>query len=425
MKIRLLIFLLFCVSSMMAQDSRSLDFYKTIARVNNPALFENKNLQRSNQIQQSIILSQFRKPIVNLTAGYLFAPFLFNNRRFISITQNPERNAYGYDVSLSNGGLYSAQVGAAIPLLAGGIMNTYLRQNSLQVDLLVNKNDRLLHELDYNIAIQYITIYQIQQFILFQQNIISLVEDRKSVEELLVQKGLLPQSEYLLLEIEMKQRRVDIQQLKINLANAFGQLNSICAVSDTTVYTVAEPSISETPLQDHYQFQKKYQLDSTSISVQQDVFNLKYKPQLAAFGNAGLNASTTDNISHYTGFSAGLQLVVPISDGGQRKKNSEQTRLLLENNKQYEKQNQLEVKNNLEALQRQIVLTRESVTLISSELNTQEIVLQMIKDKIITGQVSVTDYLNALQNYVSSNQNKIQTLANLWLLINTYNYYNW
>ena len=55
----------------------------------------------------------------------------------------------------------------------------------------------------------------------------------------------------------------------------------------------------------------------------------------------------------------------------------------------------------------------------------QELLLDIIKDKVIKGQVTVMDYINALQEYAVLQKNKALAETNLLLYINQYNYYNW
>ena len=55
----------------------------------------------------------------------------------------------------------------------------------------------------------------------------------------------------------------------------------------------------------------------------------------------------------------------------------------------------------------------------------QELLLDIIKDKVVKGQISVMDYVNALQDYAVLQKNKAVAETNLLLYINQYNYYNW
>ncbi len=415
---------IFLIHSAFAQQ-RDLLFYQTQAHANNPTLKENSNIQLFNNLQNNLTLAQYSKPQVNITTDYLFAPFFNNNGKFIAITTTPDKNAYGYDVGLSNGGLYATQFNASFPLFTGGVIKTYQRQIFIQNQLLQNKNTQLLHDLDKSVSDQYIAVYQLQQQAGYQQKLIALVQDRQQIVEALVLKALMQQSDYLLLEIELKQRQYDVEQLKIYIAAAFNQLNNFCGISDTTVFELQTPSILQTQQSAQFTYKLKFELDSTNIISQQQVFNTKYKPQLVAFGNTGINAIDAANIPHNIGVSAGLHLVIPLYDGGQKKTVVQQNKLLLDNLQLYQNQNSIIVENNLASLQQQITLTQQSVTLINSQLSSQETLLLILKDKVVTGQISVTDYLNALKDFATNNQNRILSQTNLWLLINQYNYINW
>lgn len=406
-------------------QQHDLFFYQSLAHLNNPTIKINSQLQLFNNLQNNLTYAQFRKPQVNLTADYLFTPYFNNNGKLISITTNPDKNAFGYDAGLSNGGLYATQLNASLPLFTGGLIKTYQKQNQIQNQLLLNSNIQLLHDLDKNISDQYIATYQLQQQASYQQKLIDMVQDRQKIIEALVLKALMQQSDYLLLEIELKQRQYDTQQLKINISATFNQLYNLSGIRDTTIFELLPPTILQTQPTTQFNYKLKFELDSTNLIAQQQVFNTKYKPQFAAFGNTGINATDAANIPHNVGVSAGLHLVIPLYDGGQKKIVEKQNKLLLDNLHLYQNQNSITIENNLTALQQQINLTQQSISLINSQLSSQETLLLILKDKVVTGQISVTDYLTFLKDYAATNQNKILVQTNLWLLINQYNYINW
>ena len=416
---------LLCLTLQSSAQQRDLSFYQNTAHQNNPAIKENTNLQQYNVLQNDFTLAQFRKPQLNFTADYLFAPFFSNNGQVISITSNPDSKAFGYNAGLTNGGLYAAQLNASVPLITGKIVNSYFKQTSIQNRLLKNENLKLIHELDKNVSDQYITAYQIQQEVGYLQKIIFLVADRKKIVEALVQKGLMQQNDFLLLEVEINSRKYDIQQQKIALSNAFSQLNDICGISDTTNYSLAIPVVNQTQRLQQFNYEQKFQLDSLNIVAQQEVFNTKYRPQVSAYGNTGLNAAEANSIPHSIGMSAGLHLYIPIYDGSLKKTVEQQNKLLMQNTQQYNRTTAVRIQNNLTNVQQQINLTNQSLSLLNDQLSTQETLLKILKDKVVIGQVSVTDYLIAIQNYAETNKNKIQAQAGLLLLINQYNYVNW
>jgi outer membrane protein TolC len=414
----------YCCYNLYAQD-RTLEYFINQGITNNSGIIENNNLQQYNALQNSINIAQYRKPQISITADYLFAPYFFNNGQFISITPHPEKGAYGYDSGITNGGLYSALLNATFPLISGNAAANSNKQNIIQGNQLKNTNKQLVHDLEKSITDQYIGVYQLQQQLIHQQNIIALIEERKQVVSALVQKGLMQQSDYLLLEIDIKQLQYDIQQQKISIVNLYNQLNSLCSIKDTVLHDLAVPSIVQSPPQSHFNYQQKYENDSAGIIAQQRVFNTRYKLQLSAFANMGLNATDASTIPHNFGTSAGLHLAVPIYDGGQKKLVEHQNFLLLDNLQHYQNQTILQQSNQLSMLQKQIDLTQQSFALIDSQLSSQDTLLNMIKDKVLNGQVSVTDYLNAIRDFTTANQKKLQAQTNFWLLINQYNYINW
>lgn len=416
--------LLLLVSISFAQQ-RDVSFYESIAFENHPTLKENIALKEYYLLQNQLTLIPLQKPQVNITGDLLFAPFFFNNGHFISVTNQPESNAYGYDVGLSNGGLYAAQLNASVPLFTNKLTGIYGSQAALQNRLLDNHNVKLRHEIEKTVIDQYVNVFVLQEQIIYEQKIISLVENRKEIISALVLKGLMQQNDFLLLDIEIKQRQYDIEQMQVSLAAAFQQLNNACAISDTTIYTLTSPSVARQPIKNVNQYQLQFELDSAKIVADENIFNLKYRPQLNAFGNAGINSSSAAHIPHDIGFSAGLHVDIPLYDGGQRKLVEQQNKILRNNLKLCQQQNSILIKNNLASLDQQISLTEKSIRLLDVKLSSQETLLQIIRDKVITGQVSVTDYLNALQDYAATSQLKIQDRASLLLLINQYNYENW
>ena len=420
----LLILIVFGLDSICAQ-THDLNYYQALAHTNAPFVKANEQLQVINDFQNEITIAQFRKPQLNLTADYLFAPYFNNYGKVIAVTTNPDKKAFGYDIGLSNGGLYATQLNASISLFSGGILKSYKTQTQIENQILQNSSKQLLHDLDKRVSDQYGIAYSFQQQKDYIQKIIDIVLDRNKVVEALVLKGLMQQSDYLLLDIEIKQRQYDVQQLNMSIAAAFNELNNICGIRDTVVYELLPPEIVRTLLKDQFNYTQKYELDSSGIFSQEQVYNSKYKPQLAAFGNTGLNSADATNLYHNTGISAGLHLVIPLYDGGQKKIVRKQNRILLENLKLSKEQMSIELENTLASLQSQISFTQLSLDLVNSQISSQEKLLSILKDKILTGQISVIDYLNSLQDYATSVQNKISNQTNLWSLINQYNYINW
>lgn len=223
----------------------------------------------------------------------------------------------------------------------------------------------------------------------------------------------------------MNNRQYDLQQQQISFVTILAQLNSLCGIADTNLYSLSVPLVKQNSLVSEFTYQKKFLADSVSVAAQKQVFDTKYIPQFSVFGNAGLNAADARNIPRNFGLSGGLHLNVPIYDGKQKKTFAQQNQLFVQNLQQYRDFNSTLLSNARTFIQQQISATEQSITILENQLKNQEKLLQIIKEKLILGQVSAMDYVNSIQNYAATNQNKIQAQTSLWLLINQYNYINW
>ncbi|MEP7321776.1 MAG: TolC family protein [Saprospiraceae bacterium] len=420
----LFIFLLFHPDAL-SQQERSLDFFLQMAYEHSPILNEIFNQQKINNLKNDLTFAQYKKPYVEVTGDFLFAPYFLHNKNIVSVTPNPDENAFGYDHDISNGGLYALLLNASIPLFKTGTINTINFQNFVQNQTLQHQIGVEKHDLDKSVTDQYILTYQIQQLLQNLQTISTSISERKKLVEALVQTAILPQSEFQLLDIELSIRNNEYLQQRVVLSDALMTLNNLCGILDTSLYELTLPEIKLNSLNNSFSFLEKYRLDSLSILSDQEIFNLKYKPQLDAFGNSGINTASAIKIPHSIGFSAGVHLSIPLYDGEQRKIVYQQNKLLLDNLKAYKNQTWIQKQNSLAYLTKQIELTRLSLAGFNDQLKKQEALLETLKNKVIHGQGSVTDYRLALQDYLSTNQNIIQTQSNLWLLINQYNYVNW
>ena len=391
----------------------------------NPNIAENINLQQFFQIQNEIITAQNKRPQVNFTGDYLFAPFFFNNGRVISITPNPSPKAYGYDAGITNGGWYAAQVNVAIPLFNKALIKPLYEQNKIQGDISAYGRKQLEQDLKKSIIDQYIITFQFQQQTTYLQKIIDQLETRKPYVTALVKQGLLQQNDYLLLDIQQTTSRNDLLQLQYAYTNGLAILKNLAAISDTTVFNLADPLTVLQPAPAEFYYVQKFRLDSLNLVAQQNVFNIKYKTQVSAIASSGINAVDITNVPHNVGLSAGLHVAVPIYDGKQKKMNERQNNVLLTNLQAYRNNTALLQQNNIRNAKQQIVQWQQTIDLLDQQIKKQELLLEILKDKIIKGQVTVMDYINALQDYIVTQKTRALAETNVLLYNNQYNYYNW
>ena len=68
---------------------------------------------------------------------------------------------------------------------------------------------------------------------------------------------------------------------------------------------------------------------------------------------------------------------------------------------------------------------QQTIDLLDQQIKKQELLLDILKDKVIKGQVTVMDYINALQDYIVTEKTRALAETNVLLYNNQYNYYNW
>lgn len=422
------IFGFFCFCQFLySQNNPGLDSFLENARQNAPILLENNNLQKIGKIQSDIIRAQNNAFQVNATSEVLFAPYFHNSGNAIDITTTPSPNAYGYDVGIINGGLYSAQVNVTKNLFNQAVTDNLLFQNKIKNNAIGLSSEETAHNLIKNITDAYVKAYQLQIQENFTREILKDLKKRLQVLELLVKRGILQESDYLLLELDIESKNLELRQIQNNLEVAINQLYTFSGMKLHKTDFLPEPDLvknAELNKLKHF-YERKFKNDSLQVAADQRVFENAYKPQLTAYGNTGLNAVEIPNIEHKIGLSAGLKLTIPIYDGRQRKYNARQSEFKKENLKFYKNNAKIQLENKLESIKIQISALKENKILLGKQIKKQKNILEIYKGKLVQGQVSIVDYLNVIQNYKQNVYTQLQMQTNMWLLQSQYNFINW
>ena len=422
------IFGFFCFCQLLySQNNPGLDSFLENARQNAPALLENNNLQKIGKIQSDIIRAENNAFQVNATSEVLFAPYFHNSGNAIDITTTPSPNAYGYDVGITNGGLYSAQVNVTKNLFNQAVTDNLLFQNKIKNNAIGLSSEETAHNLVKNITDAYVKAYQLQLQENFTRDILKDLKKRLQVLELLVKRGILQESDYLLLELDIESKNLELRQIQNNLEVAINQLYTFSGMKLHKTDSLPEPDLvknAELNKIKHF-YERKFKNDSLQVVADQRVFENAYKPQLTAYGNTGLNAVEIPNIEHKIGLSAGLRLTIPIYDGRQRKYNARQSEFKKENLKFYNNNAKIQLENKLESIKIQISALKENKILLGKQIKKQKNILEIYKGKLVQGQVSIVDYLTVIQNYKQNVYTQLQMQTNMWLLQSQYNFINW
>lgn len=420
-----LIFLFLAFLKVSAQEIKGLDFYLQQARNNTPALLENRNLEQIGELQNKLILAQNRAFQINATSEILVAPYFDNNGKPIDITTNPSPNAFGYDVGITNGGLYSAQLNVTKNIFNQAVIDNLLFQNKIKNDAILLSSEEIAHNFNKNITDLYINTYQLQLQKQLAHEILSDLENRLKVVELLVKHAVLMESDYLLLQLDIESKKLELKQIENNFKTSIDQLYILSSIPLENVDSIAKPNISTIVKPTGLFYERKFQNDSLQIAAEQQVFENQYKPQVSVYANTGLNAVELQNIEHRIGASAGLRLTIPIYDGRQRKFNELQNNYKKESLEYHRENSKIQLKNMIESIKRQVVDLEENMKLLDNQLQKQRNILEIYKGKLVQGQVSIVDYLNVIQNYKQNVYARLQMQTNHWLLLSQYNFINW
>jgi len=416
--------LFLCLVTPIQAQQLDLNYFIDHALKNDVGIRQNLNQQQFYALQSRLINAQNKAPQVNFTSDYLFVPYFGGGRPF-TISPNPPDGSFGYDPALTNGGLYATQLNVSLNLFNKATINGLQEQNNNQAAINSNNKAQLEHDLRKAVTDQYIQVYQFQQQEEYLTQIVDEVKNRKATVEALVKRGLLQQSDYLLLEIEQNGHENDLAQAHIAEVNAYLTLKNTAIVSDTGIARLQEPSISIAANPSTYYYAQKFKLDSLALVAQQNVFNNKYKPQLTLAANTGILSSDISNIYHNVGMQAGLHLNIPLYDGKQKEINDAQVKISQQSIVYARDNFTAQQKNYLQSLKRQMDMFNTSLGLIKQLTDKQELLIRLDQEKLKNGQLSILEYVKSIQDYATARQSLITAKIQLMLLTNQYNYYNW
>jgi outer membrane protein TolC len=416
----LLLFSLLLCPLLTAQND--LQFYLTSAFRNNPSLKESQNNIRVKNLDKSLNKAEHMYPQISLTANYLFVPY-FNNDKIV--TANPDPNAIGYDASVTNGGLYSAQVNVTKNLFNGGVVDAFNNQADLQIKSNEFNYQLTKHNLEKDVIDQYINCWQAQELFILSTSTADTLKQQLGITKNLMTKGLVKQSDYLLLKIEFETQELAALQALASFKSAIYQLNVLAGIQDTANVVLDTIKLNKTVISGPSKFFNQYENDSLLILSQQDVFETKYYPQFNLFFNAGLNAVDLNDIQRKFGLSAGFNFSLPIYDGSQKSITRQQSQINLNTIVSNRKSQEILLKNKIKESSSQVEYYGSSLQSIASQLEDYNKIIILLNSELMHGQLSMVEYITITKNYFDLKKNEISSSAAYQLAVNQFNYWNW
>ena len=419
------ILLLFSIS--MFSQQRNLDYYLEQAKKNSPLINKNKNDNKIVRLDLQQTERILKSPVISLESNLLFAPIISSDAvpSTFDIMSNGSSIYTGYDLGITNGGQYQAYISVKQPLLGKTNLKPYTQKADISRKQNENSTTLTVHEMEQLVGYQYILCLKAKAQIKNGKVILQLIDEQLNIMHKLVENAVYKQSDLMLLELEKQNKVLENKSFEDDYKANLYDLNLLCGINEA-----AESDIQETELEmksvpaSVSQFLNSYKLDSLSIVADQTITELKYKPQLNAFANAGYNATGIPTFDHF-GFSVGLNFSWTLYDGNQRKLECEKSYVNLQT-QQFEKGHFITQKEiNLNKIKDQLKALTERAIILENQLAQYEKLYKVYENELAHGLVSVMDFKNLLKDLTAKRQEYLMQKMEKQLLVNSYNYWNY
>jgi hypothetical protein len=389
-------------------QSRNLDYYLKEGQHNSPLLNEYRNLINSAGAD-SLLISAGKKPQVEARSQLLYSPFY---------------DHFGYDEVITDGGNYTAVIGVSWNILNKKEISNKYETVSILKQTLNNTSKVSLVELNKIISGQYLTAFAGYRDILFNTSFLELLRDENEIVIEFVKNGVVKKTDYLSLLIETQSQEILVNQLKSQYRQDLMLLNQLCGLVDTAWYELTDPQLvikgtSDVTRNPSY---VQYKIDSIRIENEKSAIDIRYKPKVNLFADAGFLTSNPWNFYQHFGYSAGVGLTIPLYDGKQR--DIEKQKLAFDENSRMAYQNNFRNKYYQQILQLEnyFKALNENSVRIENQLKTADQLVKELKDQLEAGIIQMTEYINAIKNFKSISRNLIMINIQKLQVINEMNF---
>ncbi len=388
---------------------KNLDYYLGQAKSSSPVLKDFENQRRSAGID-SLIVRASAKPQVTGTGNGLYAPVV---------------HGYGYDEVLTNGQALDAMLNVNYDLLNKKKINNQLEGVKIQSDSVKYASQLSLFDLNRSIIDQYITAFASQQQVDFNLEVVTLLDKEEKLLKTLTRSNIYKQSEYLTFLVTLQQQQLSLKQAELQFKNDYATLNYLAGIADTTQAKLAEPQLQNVVFAGEKSFfTRRFELDSLKNKNLKNGIDLNYKPKLGIYANGGYNSSLVLQPYKNFGASVGFTFSVPIYDGHQRKMQYDKLSLSSNTIAGYRNFFIRQQNQQLNLIRQQMVQTDALFGKINEQIRFSKGLIDVDSKLLHTGDLRVSDFIIAINNYLSAQNLLRQTNINRLKLINQFNYWN-
>jgi outer membrane protein TolC len=405
-----LLFIILLFHIITYSQERSLDYYIQEGTENSPLLKDLKNQQRANLIDSMRILAGYL-PQVNAVSTNSYAPTI---------------GGWGYDGAITNGSNFSQLVTVSKQLVSKeNLKNQYeaiqILNESLKTTGKISEQD-----LRKTITAQYISAYGNYLQYQFNIEVLQLFKKEQNILKNLTEKGIYRQTDYLSFLVTMQQQEIQISQYKNTFQNDLSTLNYLCGINDTSAIPLKKPelSLSLLPEAENSIFYQQFLNDSLKLRNNDALIDYRYKPKVNVYGDGGYLTSFSGEAYKNFGVSVGLNLIVPIYDGKQKKMQHDKIEIAEQSRQQYRDYFKTQYSQQIALLFQQLHAAEGLVHQSESQIKYAETLIEANQKLLATGDAHMTDYILAIGIYMNAKNTITQNSINQFQIINQINYWN-
>jgi len=391
-------------------QARTLNEYIQLAKENSATLKGFQNQILSNRID-SQILKATTKTQLNFISNEMYAPVI---------------KGWGYDEAITNIAQVSAMVQATKSFLSKGNLAAQYRKIALQNQSLRDTIFLSIKDLVKTITEQYITAYGDQLTMDYSKELYELLKKEADVLKKLAQSNVIKQTDFLAFDITMQQQELTWLQAQIQYNADYLTLNYLAGIVDTTINRIEEPKLEDSLPHDFYSsvFYQRFVTDSLRIVNERRLIDYSYRPTFNAFTDAGFNSSMQNTPYKNIGFSAGVNIKMPLYDAHQKtlkyQKLDIEERTRLTNKGFFINQYNQQVAQ----LYIQLNATNQLFERIKQQVNYTKTLIAAYEKLLETSDVKITDFVTAITNYLNAQNSYRQNFISRLKILNQVNYWN-
>jgi outer membrane protein TolC len=403
------IFVALCFNSY--SQEKDLTYFIATAEKNSPLLKDYTNQIQSATLDSLINLAS-RKPQIN---GVLFGNY------------SPIINNFGYDTTLSNGQTFSGLVGVNQKIIGQNRRTIQSQTFKLVKEGFASNKKIALKDLKKVIISQYISAIASSNELENNRKIANVLKEEAQILKKLAQNSVYKQTDYLLFSATVKQQELSVLQLKQQYQNDLGMLHYLAGEADTTFVYLKSPEITlRSNLKDAKKlFFKPFEIDSLKLQNQNALIDIAYKPSFSFLADAGYMSTFTNLPYKNLGFSLGFGLTVPIYDGNQRKLQHQKIASAFATNTAYKNNFEKQYQQQLLILNQKLKQVSEIENQLKSQLSIAETLIEANKKLLLTGDAQITEFVIAINSFITIQNSISQNNINKLLLINEINYWSY